>query len=51
MTLPLVDVRPRKVSQGLTTAGALAAAAFVALYCPNRVNTGGAYPGRAGRAS
>jgi hypothetical protein len=42
MTLPMVAMRPRKVSQGLMTAGALAVAAFVALYFPNRDDTGGA---------
>jgi hypothetical protein len=30
------------MSQGLTTAGALAVAAFLALYFPNRDDTGGA---------
>ena len=47
MTLPMVAMRPRKMSQGLTTAGALAVAAFVALYFPNRDDTGGAIFGAA----
>ena len=42
MTVPMVAMRPRKMSQGLTTAGALAVAAFAALYFPNRDDTGGA---------
>src|SRR5687767_15944995 len=44
---PMVAMRPRKMSQGLTTAGALAVAAFVALYFPNRDDTGGAIFGAA----
>lgn len=47
MTLPMFAMRPRKMSQGLTTAGALAVAAFVALYFPNRDDTGGAIFGAA----
>ena len=47
MTVPMVAMRPRKMSQGLTTAGALAVAAFVALYFPNRDDTGGAIVGAA----
>ena len=47
MTLPMVAMRPRKMSQGLTTAGALAVAAFLALYFPNRDDTGGAIFGAA----
>ena len=39
---PAAGLQPRKVSQRLTTAGALAVAAFVALYFPNRDDTGGA---------
>src|SRR5512145_547675 len=44
---PMVAMRPRKMSQGLTTAGALAVAAFLALYFPNRDDTGGAIFGAA----
>src|SRR5687767_15769451 len=47
MTVAMVAMRPRKMSQGLTTAGALAVAAFVALYFPNRDDTGGAIFGAA----
>ena len=47
MTLPMFAMRPRRISQGLTTAGALAVAAFVALYFPNRDDTGGAIFGAA----
>jgi membrane protease YdiL (CAAX protease family) len=47
MTVPMVAMRPRKMSQGLTTAGALAVAAFLALYFPNRDDTGGAIFGAA----
>ena len=46
MTLPMFAM-PRRISQGLTTAGALAVAAFVALYFPNRDDTGGAIFGAA----
>ena len=34
MTRPMVAMRPRKMSGGLTTAGALAVAAFVACISP-----------------
>ena len=47
MALPMVAMRPRKMSQGLMTAGALAVAAFIALYFPNRDDTGGAIFGAA----
>jgi hypothetical protein len=47
MTLPMVAMRPHKMSQGLTTAAALAVAAFAALYSPNRDDTGGAIFGAA----
>jgi membrane protease YdiL (CAAX protease family) len=42
MTRPMVATRPRKMSQDLTTAGALAVATFVALYFPNRDDTASA---------
>ena len=47
MTLPMVAMRPRKMSRGLTTAGVLAVAAFIALYVPNRDDVGGAIFGAA----
>ncbi len=40
-------MRPRKMRHGLTTAGALAVAAFIALYVPNRDDVGGAIFGAA----
>lgn len=47
MTLAVVAIRPHKMSQGVTTAGALAVAAFVAQYFPNRDDTGSAIFGAA----
>ena len=47
ITLAMVAMRPRKISQGLMAAGVLAVAAFLALYFPNRDDTSGAIVGAA----
>jgi membrane protease YdiL (CAAX protease family) len=43
----MLATRPGKISQSLMAAGVLTAAAFLALYFPNRDNTGGAIVGAA----
>jgi hypothetical protein len=47
LTLPIVGMRPHEMSQDLTTAGALAVAAFAALYVSNPDDPGGAVFGAA----